>query len=890
MSSDSSLSDMSWVFESKFEPNRPRSGLVRRDRLLGQIHEGARRKLCLIVAPAGYGKSSLLGQWVVEAEQQGVRYAWLTLESGEEDEKQFLAYVVLLLSRAGMGLEELETGARDGFADAAISAVLPKLIRIINGYKERFVLIFEDFHNAECEAVNAIVKQLIRDTVSNFTIFIDTRRQPDIDAFALIASGDAIEIGAAQLRMTRQETLEVLGNIADEAGCNEIFEQTEGWPVAVQLALVQKQAQPLAPILAGVDGGFIASYLTEQILSTLGADAQEFLLAVAFLGRFNSELTNYVLESEGAWGRVDSLSSLAPFIVPLDVSSRWYRLHHLFAEYLQEMQTRRNQSWGNKILLRASEWYSEKKQTVEAVRYAARAGAYDECEKLILDAGGWKIILNEGIGILRNSLRLLPEDVIASSSRLSIARAYLHCKHGEISEARAMLNAAVQIEDIEAPKLRDTDQVVVESMINLYEDRLEWTQDHSQLRDLYDNEEGLDALGRGTIRCEDVLIHIARGELGKADACLREVFSLMRQSGSVLGLNYCYNHASHIALYRGDFAAAAANVDRANKMADENFGSDSGLKIIASVLSYSLQVWRGDAEKSDLEGFKDTLIQAAENDGWVELYIAGLAALALLDAQCGDGSATREIIDKLRLRARQLGLRRLELFVDCVEFSNSWRQVEVHGEAPQHLSSFLDSFRYEDAKENWQSYVILVLDPALTDSAAVSSGSLASAQKLVTELGAGLWSFTLRLATVKILRATGQLDDAKQELLNTLKDAIPLRVMGPFLADLKILDFLSELRSDLRHDESELIALQFVNDILDRAKVFRPSKRAGPLSEREYEVLLKLADGMSNKEIARSLELTENTVKFHLKSLFSKLAVSKRTQAILEAQRRNLID
>ena len=123
MSSDSSLSDLSWVFESKFEPNRPRPGLVRRERLLAQMHESATRRLALIVAPAGYGKSSLLGQWVVEAERRGIHYGWLTLENSEADAKQFLAYIVLLLARAGMRVEELETGARDGFADAAIRAV-----------------------------------------------------------------------------------------------------------------------------------------------------------------------------------------------------------------------------------------------------------------------------------------------------------------------------------------------------------------------------------------------------------------------------------------------------------------------------------------------------------------------------------------------------------------------------------------------------------------------------------------------------------------------------------------------------------------------------------------------------------------------------------------------
>ena len=206
---------------------------------------------------------------------------------------------------------------RDGFADAATNAVLAKLVRSLNDEEGQIVLILEDYHSAECDAVNAIVKRLIRDTLSQFTIFIDSRRQPNIYAFSLIASGDAIEIDAQQLRLTKAETLLALRDVTDDNSGLEIYDQTEGWPVAVQLARVQRRNAPDEPILAGVDGGLIASYLTEQVLSTLDDDTQELLLTLAFLERFNPELVNFVLDSPKAWGRIDSLSSFAALIVPL---------------------------------------------------------------------------------------------------------------------------------------------------------------------------------------------------------------------------------------------------------------------------------------------------------------------------------------------------------------------------------------------------------------------------------------------------------------------------------------------------------------------------------------------------------------------------------------------
>ncbi len=892
MTVDPNISDVSWVLESKFEPNRPRVDLVPRNRLVSQLSDAVNKRLALIVAPAGYGKSSLLGQWAADAVEKGIRYGWLTLEQGEADEKQFLAYIVLVLSRAGIKLDELVTGARDGFADASTSAVLAKLVRSLNDEEGQIVLILEDYHSAECEAVNAIIKRLIRDTLSRFTIFIDTRRQPNIDAFSLIASGDAIEIDAQQLRLTKDETLLALSDVTDENSGLEIYDQTEGWPVAVQLARVQKRAAPDEPILAGVDGGLVASYLTEQVLSTLDDNTQELLLTLAFLERFNPELTNYVLDSPNAWGRIDSLSSFAALIVPLDNKGGWYRLHHLFAEYLREMQIRQSHEKASSIQLRASHWHAEKKQLVEAVRYAANAGDYDECEKLIIAAGGWKIILHDGIGVLRSALRLLPDDVVASSARLMIARAYLHCKYGEIPEARAMLDASELIPDRLRPDLCDTDRLVVESMINLYEDRTSWTENHSRIRRQYSDPACLDALGWGTIRCEEVLIHLSCAEFDLVSARLREAFSFMRQSASVLGLNYCYIHAAHTAFYRGDLATAAANVERAGKMADENFGSDSGLKALASVLGYTLRIWKGECDRSEWPAFEETLFHTVENDGWVDIYITGLNAAILFARQCGDGQSPYRILSNMRAFAQQRNLDRLLKFCAMHEFALAAHNGDgniMGTSASKAAKRFLQDYCYEDNKRDWQSYLLAASVIASTGNDD-EPGHLARASALAEVVGSGGWALYLQLAQCVRHIRQGATEEAKPELIRLLKAALPGRVMGPFLGNAEVLRLLPTLRSDLHQREEELITLQFIHEILERAKTLNPVRDTGLLSEREYEVLQKLANGMSNKEIARALELTENTVKFHLKSLFSKLSVNKRTQAVIEAQRLGLVD
>lgn len=874
----------SWMIESKFEPSRPSVDLVRRERLLRILQEGASKKLVLVVAPAGYGKSSLLGQWVGEERQMPLQCGWLTLDAAETDEKQFLAYLVLALSDAGIELDDLAIGARNGFSDSDIEAILSKITISLNNIEHASTLILEDYHNAECEAVNAIINRLLRDVTTDFTLVIDSRRQPDIDAFSLIASGDALEINAVQLRLTEEETLAALDNVTDESDSLEVYRRTEGWPVAVQLARVQKRRSPDEPILAGVDGGLIASYLTEQILSSLDEETQEFLLAVSFLDRFNPDLTNFVLDQPNAWGRIDALSSLAALFVLLDQEGSWYRLHHLFAEYLRELQLRRDQSAASAYLLRASEWYLSQRDTVRAVRYAAEAKDFENCEEIIRDAGGWSIILTEGIGVLRTTLRFMPSQYEKESPTLLIARAYLHCKDGKIQEARATLNASLPLIEISNDERLVIDRLLVEGLINNYEDREDWTPSFDTVRKRYKDGKGLTALEYGTIKCEDVIVLMSIADMDASISALREAFSKMRESGSVLGLNYCYVHAGHLALHRADFEVAAANIDRALEMAEENFGSDSGLKNVALVLHYALMVWQGRAGRAEMDGLQKSLFNTIEYDGWVELYLTGLEAAVLLARQCGDDQYGLTLINHVLAFSKERGLLRLENFASLLRLHfPSQRGLGPGSDIA--LERFLSPQSVSQSPRQWQLFVEAAARSIVDQRSDEANENIENMLSFASVRNAHLKSLLLETA-----RAGASLKTGADDLLRTIKLASSQRILGLFLADSTIIAALQKERPSLRHNEEELLTLKFVDEVLERAKVLNPRRENDVLSDREYDVLLQLAVGQTNKEIARALELTENTVKFHLKNLYTKLSVNKRTQAIIEAQKRGLLD
>lgn len=849
--------DTFWIVEHKFEPVRPGKELVSRARLLRSMAEAVNYKLTLIAAPAGYGKSSLLAQWAATQSSAEQTMIWLTLEKSDADPKQFMVYLVFALHRNGIDTQDLLAAAKNGFADSDLHNIVTLVLRAIRQLAQRAVLILEDYHWAECAAVNQITSRLIKESGAQFSLIIDSRVRPQLEIFSLIALGEAQEIGPGELRLTEYETYVALSDIEDETARRDIFVQTEGWPVAVQLARIKKKKFPQQPILAGVDGGVVACYLAEQVLSFLDQDTKQFLLAVSFLDRFNAALTNHVLDNPTGWQQIEKLSAFSTLFVPLDQQGGWYRLHHLFAEYLRDLQNKQAQSVANMYLLRASQWHAGQRQLVMAVQYAARAQDYYRCEQIIKDAGGWRIILYEGIEVLRAMLRPVPAEHLAQSPRLLIAQAYLHCKDGTISQARGLIEEARQHITLQADSRLEISLMVNELLIYTYEDQPHPSPQLRHTLAKYRHHEALLPIEQGIIHCFDVINSLAAGELAQTAAQLDKAFLFMRQSGSVLGLNYCYIHAALLALISADLTLARDNIERALTMAEENFGMDSGLKTLAKLLAYVLHVWQGQARPDDLPLLRQTLNATLAGDGWVDIYIAGTEAAVMLAYQSGQASQAQDILQDVMQHANVRDLQRLRVF------SQSMSQA-LKGEA-------IASIQQMQARDWHRALAIVCAQPGQHPA-------------LLNQLSDFVQHRQLKLHQTALSLASNQ--NNQQQLLSTLALAAERGIWGALLASDQAMQHLQRLAQSNELPPEHGAAL---NNLARLHTQLTPTDDA-MLSEREQQVIEQLASGHSNKQIARTLALTENTVKFHLKNVFSKLGVNKRTQAIVQAQQLGIIE
>jgi len=885
---------------AKFEPGRPNIALVERPRLLAKLDDALTRKLALVVAPPGFGKSTIMHQWYDELDKRGIFCAWLNLSEDEGDPQQFISSIVLALAFAGLPVNELEVGAQNGFADSSIRSISVSLNRLLRQYSKQIVLSLDDYHLAEISQINALLVGLLQGLPDNVTIVVNSRKLPSIDAPVLIAEGAAIEIGPSQLRLTADETQEMLGDLVDASNLQGIYEKTEGWPIAIQLARVQIAANPDSTITATNSGGLIAEYLTGQVLSGVDDDIREFLLNISVLDRFSPMLVDHIRGRTDSWSLLHRLQAITPLLIPLDSQGDWFRLHHLFAEYLFDRLRGEYPERVSEVCLAAAHWYQSNEEPLLAVKYAAQAGDYKTCTEWILAAGGWKIILTDSIGQLRGMLRYIPSKVTAEEPRMLLARAYLHCKDGELIEARELFDLAVteagdvnehEYADILAnPKaLVERDVCVVGALVKLYVESDGWE------RILFDKEgdafssQAADPLEAGTLMCEATLVSFAKGDLGRAENCLGLAFRSMRASGSVLGLNYCYIHAAVLAFHKADFEAATAHISRANELAENNFGSDSGLTHLANVLQYVLKYWQGEIGVDDLQPFSEKLSYLEEFDGWAEVYILGLDAAYHLALKNEELAFAGELLNRFRNVAEKRGLVRLEQFVKILtlDFERKTAKADATEKLDVELLAWFRNLDLNQQPLDWFSYCVALekFGPVNMDEYPEIANAAKSACSFIERHSIQFQSIRLGAA----FASNFDKENPDQKALDELKEAVILASRQKFIEPFLNPDLtapLRHVRDALRADEKEIISGDFAIRLLD---TLNASRTAGILSPREQEILELLASGLSNRQIAKNLELTENTVKYHLKKIFYKLGVNKRTQAISASQSLGLL-
>ncbi len=891
-----------WLVHAKLEAPRQQVHLIKRPHLQEILDQSLKRRLGLVAAPAGFGKTTLVSQWQIRLQKQEIKVAWLTLDENDADTHQFLSYIIFALAEAGVPVGQLEMLAEQGLTDMSRRAALSTVIDVIARFSGKIVLVLDDYYRLSSPEIDALVRDLVTSSPPQFYLLIISRLRPAINLPQLLATGHAIEVTAEDLRFSPAETEQAFESPVSSEVLNALYERTEGWPVAVQLAQLlihgKLSEDDLLKQFRG-HSGHIASYLADQILATLGEKTQEFLIRTSILERFNASLANAVCQRQDGWDVLTNLENLQALLIPVDEHHEWYRYHRLFADYLLDLLRRRYPSREVGLHMTASRWFEDHDQVTEAVRHAQLAGDFDRCARLIERQGSWELILFGGIGQLRNLLRHIPDSDLARFPRLQLARVYILTKDGRIPEARALYDAVVSnpLAELQAGALQ-RDLMNIGSMLEIYED-VHVTPPY--LDELYQRQQTIapeDALSRGINDCMLALSTLAVGRYRETSRVCQTAMRAMRQAGSMPGLNYCYLHAGVAAFYSGQFRQAEAHLRESRRLAEDNFGVDSGLKFMSNVLLGAVVFWRGEQTARDKQDFLSALKHVEQHDGWFEIYAFGLTAAVEMGLAQNDRKLAEEAIAQARRVIDQRGLPRLMQLARAQQLKLSDKPVDDSRSSLENdVEGVLASCEvgcWKTDPYRWQPYVEIALigcNAALEPVQYLER--LGDAIECCHSLGNRFHHIRLLVKRGQTRQHLGDQDAALDDIMEAVQLAAPERIRQPFRSSPDLAPLMRNAQKRIREETGDSLLLQFLAECMT-ARTAPPGKTTGEtveagLSPREQEVLQELALGSSNKVIARALDLTEHTVKFHLKNIFTKLQVENRTQAIARAQQLKLI-
>jgi LuxR family maltose regulon positive regulatory protein len=430
---------------TKLQIPRARARLVPRPRLVSVLTRAARARLVLLHAPAGSGKTTLLAEWYASPSEERP-FAWLTLDSADNDPVRFLEGVIAALQTVDPG-----TGAQALVHLAGPAAledvVLPSLVNDIARLPRPVVLALDDYYLITSPVVHKAVTYLLDHQPDTLQVLIGTRAEPALPLGRLRVQGELVEVRGDLLRFTADEAEHLLNRTAGlglaTGDVARLQDRTEGWAAGLQLAALSLAGRdnPSAFISAFAgDDRPVADYLGVEVLDGQPPEVRDFLVGTAVLDRLSGALCDAVVAGTGSAARLDELERAGLPLVPLDEKREWYRYHHLFAGLLRHELARTKSADVPALHRRASDWYLQAGSAGEAIRHAIAAGDAAGASALIRDH--WYSYLQHGrLETVAGWLDALGDDVVAWDTGLCLTKAWIAVNTGRLDQVATWIEA-----------------------------------------------------------------------------------------------------------------------------------------------------------------------------------------------------------------------------------------------------------------------------------------------------------------------------------------------------------------------------------------------------------------------------------------------------------------
>ena len=564
--------------------------LIERTPLLDRIQENLGRRLTLIDAPAGYGKTTLLNQLRARLDSSGIAWAWVQIERRDCDPTSLIA-LLEQAARADLGVRASVSG------DTEPLARLSMLTTLLRGSGVEACLIIDDAQFADTGACLELFEYLIHNSPQTLHIVIATRERSGIPVSGLRLQGEVHEITVDDLRFGEGDIGALFDQPLDEQVSRQLIERTEGWPVAVQLThLTHDGSVPLEHHVNGLSGSRaeLADYLNERVFKRLPEDLQQFLLETAHLERLNGDLADAVRERNDGWGKLLETWTAGVLMSRSDApEDGWFRHHQLFLEFLRQQQIYLGREHVDALHRRAADWFFSVNDLQSAIHHAKAGNDYARAIGYVENAGGVLVGIRQGVGYLRSLLNHIPTNAVHASPRAKLCLAYVLAKEGRIVEAAKLFDEVV------AQRVTDdrdlTDEItLIGALLRIYEDRTISDEDIAHFESLTRSTPESEPLVRGVLHNILCVTQIQAGDLKNARLSGDRSMAYYRDLDAKYLQFFIHINISIIDLEEGLLSDAQKRRMAALDLAERYFPADRGLAGIASVLLSEVHLERGD--------------------------------------------------------------------------------------------------------------------------------------------------------------------------------------------------------------------------------------------------------------------------------------------------------
>ncbi|MDH5229468.1 MAG: LuxR C-terminal-related transcriptional regulator [Gammaproteobacteria bacterium] len=906
-----------------------RSHSVERTRLLERMNEGVGRCLSLISASAGFGKTTLVIQWITHYQKT---VAWFSLDENDNDTHRFLVYFIKALQTVVPNLAENVVVTLQSSQTPDLDNLITILLNEISATNQEIILVLDDYHLLDCRSVDEMMIKILEYKPPRFHIIITSREDPNFPLAKLRARNQLNEIRVADLRFTQSETAEFLSvstdlNLASEHVAS-LESRTEGWIVGLQLAAISLREQKNVSAFVNSFAGshrFVLDYLLEEVLNQQTESVQNFLLRTSVLERISSALCDAVLQDkqQASQEYLEHCEQSNLFLIPLDVQRQWYRYHHLFADILRLRLQKLNPSLVNQLYQRASEWCYANGYEDDAIRYALKAKHFDRAADLLeLAWPGMERYVMTAPWL--TWAKQIPQAILLQRPVLATNYAWALLDVGELEQSEhylQLVEAMLEIANDFQVKLKQPalsvyldEQQFQDIPVTLVSARSFLALAQGQLVDAVKHAQQVlsmaaanDIQKRFAATALMGLVYCTKGDLDAAYQTFYQSMAGMRKAGFV-------NESVGGCFILGDIKMIQARLDEAERIYLQTKQSmDVGEPLPQGAAYIYLGLSKIHREQGQQQLADDNLNRAIDIDRETPLqlcqYRIALAQVRAAQAQKEFELAVHYVNKAERLYYRNvvpefqpLDAIKARLWIQqgYLDDANSWATEK--NLSVDNVCNFLSEFdnitylrlllvSHQHNQQQVQLQQLLIFSQKILD-AAMEAGRLASVMELylmqaLIHQQAGDES----AAHAALVRSFDIAHQQNYVQLYLDEGPVVIKLLAKLNPHERLLHFVELLRAKFaNHIGNEKVSPEIYTGAAQKdTPEYQAFGLIEPLSKRELQVLRLIEQGLSNREISERLYLALSSVKGHNQKIFNKLQVQRRTEAVAKARELSIL-